>query len=269
MIALLFRLEIILWIEMGAQLGLWSGNDTTLDGDARVALTIRRSLRARQLILQVLPPRTVEVVVPKGMRPETVESFVHDHREWIERAGRELLESYPEPEFRPSMIELPAIEQSVRVAYFPSTDSRAHYRYDLGELRLYSTAEEFPDTAKLLRRWLLSQGRATLKPWLLRESKRTGLVPHGIQVRLQKTRWGSCSSSGNISLNAALLLIPPELVRYLFIHELCHLSHLSHSKHFWQAVAHHEPGFRQFDRRLADCWKHMPAWLSHAGSGSC
>lgn len=254
---------------MGAQLPLLSSGDTALETDARVALSIRESLRARHLILQVLPPRTVEVVVPKGMRPDTVQTFVHDHRDWIRRAGRELLETYPEPQFRPSEIELPAIDQTVSVNYGESEGRKAHYRYAAGGLNLFCAADDFADAPKLLRRWLLKQGSAELKPWLMREAETTGLVPSSIQMRLQKTRWGSCSANGNISLNAALLLIAPELVRYLFIHELCHLKYLSHGKRYWQLVARFEPEFRQLDRRLADCWKHMPSWLPQGGTGAC
>ena len=61
---------------------------------------------------------------------------------------------------------------------------------------------------------------------------------------MQRTRWGSCSNSGTISLNAALLFLEPPLVRYLFIHELCHLIALNHSRRFWAAVARYEPDYR-------------------------
>lgn len=245
---------------MSAQLRLWRDSEMALESETRIALSIRESLRARQLILQVLPPRTVEVVVPKGMRPGTVQSFIQTHRDWIRQASRELIEAYPEPQFRPATIELAAVDETVAVRYRAGTGGKSRFRYTPGELTLYSAGEH--DTAGLLRRWLLKQGRARLKPWLLREAERVGLVPRSVQVRLQKTRWGSCSSHGRISLNAALLLVRPELVRYLFVHELCHLRHLSHSKRYWQTVARHEPEFRQLDRRLADCWKHLPAWLT-------
>jgi predicted metal-dependent hydrolase len=254
---------------MGAQLPLLSGGDTSLPDDGRVSLSIRESLRARHLIVQVLPPRTVEVVVPKGMGPDTVQSFVRDHRDWIRRAGRELIESYPEPEFTPATIELTAIDRSVAVNYRHDPAGRVQIRYTPGDLLLICQDEAFADAPKLLRRWLLKQGRLHLKPWLNRVAESTGLIPSTTQVRLQRTRWGSCSSNGNVSLNAALLLVAPELVHYLFIHELCHLRYLSHGKRYWQSVARLEPDFRQLDRRLSDCWKQMPSWLPHGGTGAC
>jgi hypothetical protein len=261
--------EILPGTEMGAQLPLLSGRERTLESDPRVALSIRESLRARHLIIQVLPPRTVEVVVPKGMGPGTVESFVNEHREWIRRAGRELIETYPEPEFRPGSIELAALGRNVPVRYLPRAGGRARFVFEPDALSLHCRDPEFGDAPGLLRRWLLQLGRAELQPGLMREAAAMELGPAGVQVRLQKTRWGSCSSGGVISLNAALLLVAPELVRYLFVHELCHLRHLSHSRRYWEMVARHEPDFRRLDRRLADCWKHMPTWLPVGGSGAC
>lgn len=254
---------------MGAQLPLLSGGDTALADNGRVALSIRESLRARHLILQVLPPRTVEVVVPKGMRPDSVETFVRDHHDWIRRAGRELIDNYPEPEFRPASVALPAIGQTFPVNYHPTDRVKPYFRDRTDELHLYCAADSSLDAPVLLRRWLLKRGSAHLKPWLKREAQTIGLIPSGIHMRLQKTRWGSCSSRGVISLNAALLLVAPELVRYLFVHELCHLKYMTHGKRYWQTVARYEPEFRQLDRRLSDCWKQMPTWLPHGGSGAC
>jgi predicted metal-dependent hydrolase len=79
-------------------------------------------------------------------------------------------------------------------------------------------------------------------------------------VRMQRTRWGSCSSSGTVSLNAALLFLEPAVVRYLFVHELCHLIALNHSRKFWCAVARYEPNYEALDRRLTEAWHEIPLW---------
>lgn len=246
---------------MSAQLRLWGGDTTTLGRDSRVVLSIRESRRARQLILQVLPPRTIEVVVPLGARPRVVESFLTEHRSWIEHARRELVDAYPEPELMPESIDLRAIGECVAIEYLESRGQSMRYRYQDGMLSLYGTGGDEDGTLRLLRRWLLGRGRELLAPWLEAEAERIGLAPGKIQVRLQKTRWGSCSARGSVSLNAALLLVPPDLVRYLFVHELCHLRHLSHSKRYWDLVARHEPDYRRLDAELARSWRHLPGWL--------
>lgn len=244
-----------------AQLRLWTRNDTRLAADPRVTLCIRESRRARQLILQAVPPRTIELVVPKGVRAQTIQDFVREHRVWIDRAGSELLQAYPESTLRPESIVLAAVGDEVAVRYHAATGAEARYRYASGVLNLYCGRGDESDAPLLLRRWLLARAGRTLRPWLAAEAERTGLRPATVQVRLQKTRWGSCSARGSISVNAALLLLEPELVRYLFVHELSHLRHLSHSRRFWKTVAAFEPAYRELDRRLALSWQRLPAWV--------
>jgi predicted metal-dependent hydrolase len=63
-----------------------------------------------------------------------------------------------------------------------------------------------------------------------------------------------------VSLNAALLFLEPPVVRYLFVHELCHLIALNHSRRFWAAVARYEPNYEALDRRLSEAWHEIPLW---------
>lgn len=71
-----------------------------------------------------------------------------------------------------------------------------------------------------------------------------------ISVRDQKSRWGSCSSRGNLNFNYRLSLLPPVLADYIIVHELCHLQEMNHSRNFWQLVAKAVPDYKNLKKQL-------------------
>lgn len=73
-----------------------------------------------------------------------------------------------------------------------------------------------------------------------------------ITVRDQKTRWGSCSSRGTLSFNYRLVFAPPEILDYVVVHELCHLTYMNHSKDFWNMVASVMPEYKMHRKWLRE-----------------
>lgn len=249
---------------MAEQLGLFDGRRTRPSATEQVALTIRESARARRLTLRMVPPHTLEVVVPYGTRPATVQAFVAEHAQWIERARREIERRYAADVNRlPQTVELLSVGELWRIRYHERPVGRCGFRELAGtrELQVVVPQAQLERASGVLRTWLLRRAKAHLPPWLMREAASLGRAPESVQLRLQRTRWGSCSSSGVISLNAALMFLEPPLVRYLFVHELCHLFALNHSARFWARVERHEPGYRVLDRKLTDAWTRIPLWI--------
>ncbi|PID51961.1 MAG: hypothetical protein CR972_04600 [Candidatus Moraniibacteriota bacterium] len=71
-----------------------------------------------------------------------------------------------------------------------------------------------------------------------------------VSIRHQKSRWGSCSSDGNLNFNCKLLCVRDELINYVVVHELCHLKEMNHSKKFWALVAETIPHYKELRREL-------------------
>ena len=84
-------------------------------------------------------------------------------------------------------------------------------------------------------------------------SKIIGVTYGRITIRNQKTRWGSCSSEKNLNFNWKLILLAPELLDYVVVHELAHRREMNHSKNFWKIVEAELPDYRERRRRLKEC----------------
>ncbi len=83
-----------------------------------------------------------------------------------------------------------------------------------------------------------------------------GVTYGRVTIRNQHTRWGSCSSKGNLNFNCLLMLAPAQVVDYVVVHELCHRLHMNHSAAFWETVAKHMPDYTQWRK-----------WLKENGAG--
>ena len=225
--------------------------------------SVRESARAKRLSIKVFPRGRVEVVVPRRTPPAEVQAFVAENRDWIANAKASFAEQYEvEPFALPLSVELNALGCTVRVQYQRRHDSTSvRYRYGNGVLTLSGRTGDEKRCVTAIRRWLSATAKEELGKRLQALAALTGMTYDRLQVRAQRSCWGSRSSSGTISLNLCLLFLEPPLVRYLMIHELCHGRHMDHSRRFWKLVSRFEPDYRRLDRELLESWRNVPSWL--------
>jgi hypothetical protein len=112
-----------------------------------------------------------------------------------------------------------------------------------------------------LSRWLESRARLHLPGMVASTARELGLDYAGVSIRAQKTRWGSCSRAGAISLNCTLLFLPAHLVDYVLVHELCHRRELNHSDRFWAMVGGFRPDWKLRRRELRKASAYVPPWV--------
>lgn len=226
--------------------------------------SVRLSHRAKRLSIKVFPRGRVEVVVPRRTSARAVKAFVEENREWIARAKDSFAINYaPESFALPRDISLPTIDNQVAVRYCPEAGATTvRYRLSKDVLTLTGNTGDQQQCVDAFKRWLSGVARKAFEPRLKALSLLTETPYQKVHIRLQRTCWGSRSSSGTISLNLCLLFLAPELTRYLMIHELCHGRHMNHSKRFWKLVSQFEPEYRSLDRRLGESWRDVPNWLA-------
>ena len=227
---------------------------------------LRESKRARHVRLRVTPQSGLEVVVPKGYNPARVPGMLEKKQAWI-RAALERVEvdrKMREPEAAwklPDEIKLPALGQVWQVTAKEGDASWAAVReIGPGQLLVHGRISDEHTSRAALARWLARQAYAHLPPLLGELSKQLGLAFRHVYIKRQRTRWGSCSHHKAISLNAKLLFLAPALVRYVMIHELCHLAEMNHSQRFWSLVQKNHADFRAHDRELRQGWGSVPRW---------
>lgn len=230
---------------------------------------IRESKRAKYVNIRVFPNGKVEIVVPINFDHSQLPSILEQRQAWIDRTvqriqmERQTL-TLEQPEDWPSHLNLRSLDQTWTITYKLSSHSdRDRLRVQrIGEQQLGIFGVSDRDLCyEGLRQWLRQYATANITPWVRQLSKEIGLPCQRISFRGQRTRWGSCSSKKNLSLNYKLLFLPPYLVRAVLVHELSHTVEMNHSPRFWAQVARHDPDYKQHDAELDTAWRYIPSWI--------
>lgn len=162
--------------------------------------------RRKTIAIQIKEDAGVEVRAPYFVSDRQIHSFVISKQDWIEKKRCEVL---------------------ARLETLPTLTPKQQEKVRCTEKKLRKAAREYiPYRVEYFHKF--TGGRYT-----------------AVSIRNQKSRWGSCSSNGSLSFNYRLMMAPAKILDYVIVHELCHLTHLNHSKQFWSMVESILPDYRE------------------------
>jgi predicted metal-dependent hydrolase len=238
--------------------------------------TVRESDRAKHVSIKISVQGEVEIVVPRQFDCSQIPRIVEKRRDWIARTRTRLLneQQAAAPDWatqRPNTIELrwqmawaeaqPEIQpETWHIEYEAVAGPTICIPTPGKRLKVRGQTDHLLTCQQVLKQWLTHRAQRDLVPWLRQLSFDIDLPFKQASIRGQKTRWASCSSRKDISLNYKLLFLPAELVEYVFVHELCHTVHMDHSQQFWALVGQKLPGYEQWRTELKTGWRYVPRW---------
>jgi predicted metal-dependent hydrolase len=204
-------------------------------GEQEIQFTVRRSARARRVRVNVHAHEGVEVVLPARAPERAAGAAVSELRPWIERRLQEARRARASVAARAGT--LPYLGESLELV---AEAGRTRVHRDGARLLIPAG-----DARPALERFYRRAARAEMAPRLDRATALAGTRYSGLDIRAQRTRWASCSSSGRMSFNWRLMLAPESILDYVVWHEVCHLEVADHSPRFWALVERRWPRWRE------------------------
>jgi predicted metal-dependent hydrolase len=212
--------------------------DQVTVGARQVSLVLVRHPRARRYLLRLRADGTARVTIPRGGSAGAAREFVLRNTHWLELQFRRL-ETHPH---KPAVWTVGS-EILFRGELTRIETGEAGWICFGGERM--KIADLGADLRPVLESHLRKLAARELPSRLLELAARHGLTVRRVSVRNQRTRWGSCSRRGTISLNWRLIQTPGFVQDYIHLHELAHLLEMNHSDKFWRQVERLCPDYRR------------------------
>lgn len=210
-------------------------------GDEPIEYTVRESTDATEPRIDV-GIHEIVVVIPKG-EPIDPQTLLEEHAEWVlERKAKfeRYLAQVPEREFQEGET-FPYLGTPYEVV----VEQRSASDIEDGAIRLAAHNVQQTSVRQALERLFRRKAREHAEEAIERYAGAMAVEYDKLEIRNQRTKWGSCSASGTLGLNWRLVMAPPEIFRYVIVHELAHLWEANHTDEFWSLVAEHDPDYRE------------------------
>lgn len=188
----------------------------------------KRSARAKRFALRLnVSKGHIDLIVPKMASIGAASAFAWGKQEWIEGVLEKLEPAIP---FEDGAV-IPICGCDVRISVESGQSySKAELQDGILNVRLAVGAS---DAAPVVARFLINHARQVMLPIVENKANIIGQKVNRLSLRDMKSRWGSCSTNGRISISWRLIFAPPCVMDYIIAHEVAHLRHHNHSQKFW------------------------------------
>lgn len=219
-----------------------------IEAELQAPLCLLRRRGLKRLSLMINRRGQVQISVPWQHSDEVALQFALENLDWLRKQLQKSQERRAQLAERQPTLRLggtvPFLGQEFRLCWIPGR-ARARAEFADGELRVYCAEADAELWRKLICRQYEAQARWHMEERIAYWAERMGETYGRVSFRAQRTRWGSCTLSGNLSFNWKLMFAPPEVIDYVIIHELAHRMHLDHSPRFWSRVEEFDPHFEK------------------------
>lgn len=195
----------------------------------------RKSARSRHIRVTVTP-KGIRVSTPPRIKWEMVEKFLQQQAGWLSTQVEKLQPIvsnqvlYLGKEFEIEMVS--PLDQKQKVVF-------------AGKKCFVAPVRQTPESVRAtLDRWLRTHAAELLTPVFVKMRQEMQIQADSLSWKETSSRWGSCASTGAIMLNWRLIHTPPEVARYVIVHELAHRKHMDHSSRFWNLVEQFDPAYK-------------------------
>ena len=234
-------------------------------GDTTITYVVVRSQRRKKTIQTQVSLENVRVLAPADTSDREVEQLIRKQARWI-LDRREVLKNRPAPKQFISGETMPYLGVEVQITVSTDQFSRPWVRFDNGRF-LFDAPPGFSEEERreLIRNSFIEWYRERAAEYLPERVEywlpfvACNTEPR-ILIRDQRRRWASCARDGTLRFNWQAMMLDPELIDYLVVHELTHLIAMNHSSHFWDLVSFVIPDIKDRRQRLRQAERRLPLW---------
>ena len=225
-------------------------NTTKILKSLNIRLEIVRTRRGKSVLIEV-HPESVRIRAPHFLPITEIHEILRRREDWIKekvhlQSQRKLIfeKKYQDEEIFSYLGRSYRLQLIASKVLQPSVSLQGKFIVVAYPQNATNVAKKMM-VKKSLESWYCQRGKIFIEKRTHYFAKKINVIPKSIKVRAYKSRWGSCSSTGDICFNWRIMIASPMIINYVIIHELCHILEHNHSSRFWQYVAQYMPDYRE------------------------